>query len=34
MDIAFFLVGLSLAVLAALSFFKRGKEKVKKIRNK
>jgi len=34
MDIAFFLVWLSLAVLAALSFFKRGKEKVRKIRIK
>ena len=34
MNIAFFIVWLSLAVLAGLSFFKRGKEKVKKIRNK
>jgi len=33
MDIAFFIVWLSLAVLAGLSFFKRGKEKVKIIRN-
>lgn len=32
MDIAFFIVWLSLAVLAGLSFFKRGKEKVRKIK--
>ena len=32
MDIAFFIVWLSLAVLAGLSFFKRGKEKVKKMK--
>jgi hypothetical protein len=34
MDIAFFLVWLSLAVLACLSFFKRWKEKVKRIKGK
>ena len=34
MDIAFFLVWLSLAVLAGLSFFKRWKEKVRKLKMK
>jgi hypothetical protein len=34
MDIAFFIVWLSLAVLAGLSFFKRGKEKVKRLKEK
>lgn len=34
MNIAFFIVWLSLAVLAGLSFFKRGKEKVRKLKNK